>query len=74
MPTITLKRAQAAKREAQKLACRLDKHAAVGITRVDDVYAVKVNLSAPLAEHDAIPLEINGVAIRVEVVGEIRPR
>jgi hypothetical protein len=38
------------------------------------VYGVKVNLSTPLEDRSAIPTEIDGVQIRVEVVGQIRPR
>jgi hypothetical protein len=74
MPTVTLKQAQAAKREVQRLACRIDKRAAVGITRIGTAYGVKVNLSVPPGDADAIPSEVGGVQVRVEVVGEIRPR
>lgn len=74
MSKVTLKRAQAAKREVQRLASRIDKAAAVGITRIGEVYGVKVNLSTPLEDRSAIPTEIDGVQIRVEVVGQIRPR
>lgn len=74
MATITLKRAQAAKREVQRLTRHLDTGAAVGITRIGDAYGVKVNLTAPLDDRDAIPAEIDGVQIRVEIVGQIRPR
>jgi hypothetical protein len=68
MPTVTLKRAQAAKREVQRLATRIDKTAAVGITRIGQVYGVKVNLSVPLEDCAAIPSEVDGVQVRVEVV------
>lgn len=74
MSTVTRKKAQAAKREVQRLASRIDKAAAVGITRIGEAYGVKVNLSAPLEDRDAIPSEIDGGQVRVEVVGQIRPR
>ncbi len=74
MPTVTLKQAQAAKREVKRLACRIDKSAAVGITRIGEAYGVKVNLSAPPGDRDAIPAEVGGVQVRVEIVGQIRPR
>jgi hypothetical protein len=74
MAEITLKQAQAAKREVKRLAGRIDKGAAVGITRIGDAYGVKVNLTAPLDGGVVMPTEIDGVQIRVEVIGQIRPR
>ena len=46
----------------------------VGITRVDGGYAVKVNLSAPPQAEINLPGEIDGVPIRVEVVGRVTKR
>jgi hypothetical protein len=44
----------------------------VGLTKVGEDYAVKVNLSEP-TEH-AIPKRVDGVCVVVEVVGAVRPR
>ncbi len=74
MPEITLERAQAAKAAALRRFKDLGKVVGVGITRVGGEYAVKVNLSEPLGPGVEIPSEIDGVPIRVELTGPIRPR
>jgi hypothetical protein len=43
----------------------------VGVTRIDGGYGVKVNLRAPPPEGQ-IPESVDGVPVRVEVVGAIR--
>lgn len=73
-PHTTRAQAEAAKQAARELVRRLDKRAAVGLTRVRGEFAVKVNLSAPLAKGAVIPEAIDGVPIKVEVTGHIRPR
>jgi hypothetical protein len=45
----------------------------VGITRLGDEYAVKVNLAEPLAPGIEVPTSINGVPIHIEITGAIRP-
>jgi hypothetical protein len=40
----------------------------IGITRIDDGFGLKLNLTDASAE-DAVPAEIDGVSVRVEVVG-----
>ena len=37
-------------------------------------YAVKINLSEPVDPGIELPTDIDGVPVRVEVVGTIRPR
>jgi len=74
MPPITLEKAQAAKKTAQRLFETVDIVVGVGITRLGGQYAVKVNLSAPAAPGTELPSEIDGVPVRVEVTGTIRPR
>jgi hypothetical protein len=46
----------------------------VGITRIDGGYGVKVNLDVPPAPDTELPDVIDGVPVRVEVVGKIRKR
>jgi|HubBroStandDraft_4_1064222.scaffolds.fasta_scaffold528281_2 hypothetical protein len=65
----TLEEAQAAKDKAKQL---FASNAGVGITKVDDGYAVKVNLRNPLVDKENVPTAIDGVPIQFEVVGEIR--
>ena len=74
MPLVTLERAQAAKKTALRLFETVDSVVGVGITRLGGEYAVKVNLSGPVAPGTELPTEIDGVPVRVEVTGAIRPR
>lgn len=57
-----------------KLFERLGMNVAVGITRVGDNYAVKVNVGEPPPPDVKIPTEVDGVPIKFEVTGSIRPR
>jgi hypothetical protein len=74
LANVTLQRAKTAKGPALEQFKRLGNVVGVGITRVGDDYAVKVNLSAPLAPGVAAPTEIAGVPVRVEVTGLLSPR
>ena len=74
MAQVTLKQAEAAKRRAVSLLKDNESVVGVGITRFDGEYAVKVNLSVPRSKASPIPKEIDGVVVRVETVGVIRPR
>ena len=65
----TLDEARAAKEKAKKLFAM---NVGVGITRLGDGYAVKINLRNPLTDKDNIPISIDGVPLQFEVVGEIR--
>jgi hypothetical protein len=46
----------------------------VGVTHVDGGYGVKVNLQASPADNVALPSSVDGVPVRVEVVGTIHKR
>ena len=74
MSQSALDKVQAAKRSAFERFTKLGAVAGVGITRVNGQYAVKVNLSEPLHPGIELPTEIDGVPIRVEIVGTIRRR
>jgi len=65
----TLEEARAAKDKAKQL---FTSNVGVGITRVNDGYAVKVNLPDPLVDQENIPTAIDGVPVQFEVVGQIR--
>jgi hypothetical protein len=74
MNATTLDEARAAKAKALTAFEGNASVVGVGITRIDGGYGVKVNLdSAPAADAD-LPQLIDGVPIRVEVVGTIRKR
>jgi hypothetical protein len=70
----TLEQARAAKEEALALFSRFARVVGVGITRVGSGYAVKVNLASPPDATVQLPASVQGVPVRVEVVGTIRKR
>ena len=70
----TLEQARAAKERAKALFARAGTVVGVGINRVGDGFGVKVNLSAAPPPDAALPESIDGVPVRVEVVGTIWKR
>src|SRR3954451_25025790 len=74
MNSCTLDEARAAKARALDLFRRKATVVGVGITRIDDGYGVKVNLQTPPDPKAELPATIDGVPVRVEVVGKIRKR
>ena len=74
MPRVTLEQARAAKPAALAAFERLADVLGIGITRIGDDYALKINLrEAPSSTAD-LPSQIDGVPVRVEIVGTIRKR
>ncbi|PYQ54054.1 MAG: hypothetical protein DMF78_07590 [Acidobacteria bacterium] len=71
MSGASLARARAAREAAKTALAGRPEVTGIGVARLDDGYAVKVNLREAA---DAIPAEILGVPVRVEVVGAIRKR
>jgi hypothetical protein len=67
----SLEEARAAKRKAVKLLKRHPSVNGVGITRAGKGYAIKVNLVESGAVATKIPVEIDGVPVRSQVVGRI---
>jgi hypothetical protein len=74
MAAITLEQARAAKAEAQDIFSRLGEVVGVGITKIGDNYALKVNLRRPLPGKSAAPKEVRGVPVKLELIGDIRRR
>jgi hypothetical protein len=71
----SLKDAQAAKRQCAKVFGDLVGEVAVGIMKLGkDGFALKVNLTEAPEEGISLPSEIEGVPVKVEVVGRIRKR
>lgn len=64
--------ARAAKTQARETFAALVPVVGVGITRVDGVYGVKVNLQKMPDADVLLPTEIDGVPVRVEVVGKVQ--
>lgn len=71
---ISLAQARAAKDAARALLSGLPGVVGVGITKVGEDYAVKLNLREPLPPGVSAPERIGRVPVRVEVVGRITKR
>lgn len=69
-----LKKVRAAKPVAEKIFHDLIGEVAIGITRVEGVYGLKVNLAAHPAAEVRLPTTVDGVPVRVEVTGPVRKR
>ena len=71
---ITLEQARAAKETAKVLLATLPGVVGVGITKMGEDYALKVNVRAPLQAGVSVPERIGDVPVCVEVVGRITKR
>jgi hypothetical protein len=65
----TLRHARAAKQELRAQLAQAAVVNGIGITRRDGGYAIKLNLTSPPPKDLALPTEIDGVEVEVEVVG-----
>jgi hypothetical protein len=70
----SLERARAAKPRALDVFSKLGDVVGIGLTRVGEQYGLKVNLSSAPKDPDAVPGEVDGVPVKVEVVGTLRKR
>ncbi len=67
----TLDEARAAKADAHKVFAALAEVVGVGITRLGESYALKINLARAPEKPSEMPREINGVPAVVDIVGRI---
>ena len=74
MNTASLDSARAAKARVADMLRDVPELAGVGITRIDEGYAVKVNFSSDPSGGVELPTEVDGVPVRIEVVGRIKKR
>ena len=70
--SITIEQARAAKDVAKAELSHVPGVVGIGLTKIGDDYALKVNLRAAPPAQITIPKHIAGVPVSVEVVGEIR--
>jgi hypothetical protein len=70
----TLEEARAAKKAALRVFERLTQVSGIGITRHGPGYGLKINVGSPLPKTATVPQEVEGVPVRIEVVGPIRKR
>jgi hypothetical protein len=68
----TLEEARQAKTRAQAVFAPLGAVVGIGITRIGDGYGLKVNLRSRPPADTPLPAEVDGVPVRVEVVGQPR--
>lgn len=76
MARISIKLARSAKQRAIELLSDLPGLVGIGVIKVDDGYAVRVNLDAEPSgpNRRKVPKTIDGVPVAVEVTGPIRAR
>jgi len=74
MANADLERARAAKERAKVIFAGKASVVGIGINRVAGGFGVKVNLSEPAPPDADLPETIDGVPVRVEVVGAIHKR
>lgn len=66
--------ARAAKARALAVFSKFGDVVGVGLTRIGGTYGVKVNFDAPPRDPGGLPDQIDGVPVKVEIVGQIRKR
>jgi hypothetical protein len=71
---VTLEQARAAKESAKALLASLPGVVGLGITKIGEDYALKVNLDAALPAGVTAPKDVDGVPLQLEVVGKITKR
>ena len=74
MDDASLERARAAKARALEVFAKLGDVVGVGLTTIGDGYGLKVNLGTAPKDMSALPHEVDGVRVKVEIVGPIRKR
>jgi hypothetical protein len=70
----TLEEARKAKPRARAVFEPLGSVVGVGITRIGSGYGLKVNLESKPPADTPMPADVDGVPVRVEVVGQPRAR
>jgi len=71
---ITIAQARAAKDVAKIELAGIPGVVGIGLTKVGNDYALKINLREALPGDMRVPQSIAGVPVKVEVVGQIRKR
>jgi len=72
MSSIGIEQARAAKKKAKRQLAGVASVVGIGLTRVGDDYAVKINLAAAPSDGPKFPDNIDGVPVRCEVVGKLK--
>jgi hypothetical protein len=72
MTDVSLESARAAKARALQLFEKLGDVVGIGLTKIDDTYGLKVNLRTMPSDAAALPTHVDGVPVKIEIVGTIR--
>jgi hypothetical protein len=74
MRCVTREEARSEKARALEIFGRIGIVVGVGITRIDGGYGIKVNFRDEPAPDTELPQDVNGVPVKIEVVGRIQKR
>ena len=69
-----IEQVRAAKTKAAQIFSKVAGGNGVGITRLDEGYGLKVNLSSPPEQSELLPTEVDGIPAAVEVIGSVVKR
>ncbi len=68
---VTMQEALAVTALAKRIFSELAPVIGYGVTKIGQSYGVKINLREPPSPGVALPAEVNGVPVRVQVVGQV---
>ncbi len=74
MTGVNIEQARAAKEKAKQQLSGNPLIVGIGLTRIGGDYAVKINVAAAPSDAPRVPDSIDGVPVRCEVVGKLKPR
>ena len=74
MGIVSREEARAEKARALEIFGEFGEVVGVGITRIDDGYGIKVNFKDEPAANARLLRDVNGVPVKIEIVGPIRKR
>lgn len=74
MDGVSIERARVAKAHVLERFEKVPQVGGIGLVRVGEGYGVKINLSQPLENGQAIPAEFEGVPILIDVIGKVVAR
>jgi hypothetical protein len=69
---VSLDQARKAKQNAEQVFHRHGEIAGVGITRGSNGFALKVNFAEAPADPDNLPPDVDGVPVKIDVVGRVK--
>jgi hypothetical protein len=71
MPSATLDDVRAVKAKAMAIFSPLAEVVGIGITRIGEGYGLKVNLRIAAGKNAQLPTDVDGIPVKVEIVGRL---